>query len=619
MCGIAGYLDLRGERGADEAVLRRMAATLRHRGPDDEGYLVDGALGFGFRRLKIIDLDGGAQPMTNEDGSLVLVCNGEIFNYRELREELTAAGHAFKTRCDVEVLLHLYEEHGPGLLDRINGQFAFALWDRRARRLLLARDHFGVNPLFYATFGGTFLFASEIKAILAHPLARREVDLTGLDQVMTFPGLVSPRTLFRGVASLAGGRLLLVDRAGVEEREYWDLVYPREGEAAGAGGEDEHVARLGEALERSVRRRLQADVPVGFYLSGGLDSSLIAALIHEISPAQARHSFSIDFTDAAISETRFQEMVSARVGSRPHRVTFDWNEIAGRLERALLHCECPLRETYNTCSLALSAAAREAGVPVVLTGEGSDELFAGYVGYRFDRFGLRRTTGVSRLEEAVRERLWGDRSFVYELDHTAFNDVKTALYAEGLAARFAEFDCLGFELVDRERLRGRHPLHKRSYLDFKLRLTDHLLADHGDRMAMANSVEARYPFLDLEVVAAAVAMPPELKLNGLTEKYVVKKVAAERVPPEIVRREKFGFHAPGTAYLLQQKVGWVEDMLSSERIARSGYFNPEAVARLKESYAQPGFRRNPTFEVDLLAIVLTFEMLLDVFQLPRLN
>ncbi|HSC21927.1 MAG TPA: asparagine synthase (glutamine-hydrolyzing), partial [Solirubrobacterales bacterium] len=600
MCGIAGYLDLRGERPAEEPVLRAMAETLRHRGPDDEGYFTDGPLGFGFRRLKIIDLEGGAQPMTNEDGSLVLVCNGEIFNYRELREELIAAGHAFRTRCDVEVLLHLYEEHGPALLDRINGQFAFALWDRGARRLLLARDHFGVNPLFYATFDGTFLFGSEIKAILAHPSARREVDLTGLDQVMTFPGLVSPRTVFRGIASLAPGHLLLVDASGVQEREYWDLLYPCEGEAADAAGEDEHVARLAEALERSVRRRLQADVPVGFYLSGGLDSSLIAALIHEISPQQARHSFSIDFVDASISETRFQETVARRVGSHPHRVTFDWNEIASRLERTLLHCECPLRETYNTCSLALSAAARGAGVPVVLTGEGSDELIAGYVGYRFDRFGLRRTAGVSLVEEALRERLWGDRSFVYELDHTGFNEVKTALYSEALAARFAEFDCLAFPLVDRERLRGRHPLHKRSYLDFKLRLSDHLLSDHGDRMAMAHAVEARYPFLDLEVVAAAVATPPELKLHGLTEKYVVKRVAAERVPPEIVRREKFGFHAPGSAYLLQQKVEWVEDMLSPARIARSGYFNPQAVARLKESYSQPGFKFNPTFECDLL-------------------
>jgi asparagine synthase (glutamine-hydrolysing) len=622
MCGLAGYLDIRHERPAEREVLARMAGTIAHRGPDSDGYFVDGSAGLGFRRLSIIGLEDGDQPLFNEDRSLVLTCNGEIFNYRELREELIARGHTFRTHSDAEVLLHLYEDHGTALLDRLNGQFAFALYDRRQRTLFLARDHFGIAPLFYTVVDGVLVYGSEVKAILQHPMVPREVDPTGLDQVLSLPGLVSPRTMFKGVHSLRAGHFLTVRDGQVRTAEYWDLDYPLEGDAPAALPESHYVEALRERLRRSVEYRLRADVPVGLYLSGGLDSSLIASMARDLA-GEGMQSFSIGFTDRRICESSHQRVMARHVGAELHEIVFDWSSITGRLPQAVYHSECALKETYNTCSLALSEAARAAGVPVVLSGEGSDELFAGYVGYRFDQYGVRGGAdpgGLDALLEAeMRERVWGDADLLYETDFQAQREVKSVLYSADLAGVMDEFECFNFDLVNRDRIRGRHPIHQRSYLDFKLRIADHLVADHGDRMALANAVEGRYPFLDKDVVALAREIPPGLKLNGLVEKYIVKRAAEGLVPPEILNREKFSFHAPGSPFLLRQGVEWVDDLLSPERIRRQGYFNPDTIELLRRRYLEDGFRLNPTFETDLLAVVITFGIWLDKFDLPSLN
>ncbi len=619
MCGLAGWCNFADGAPADHELLGRMAAKLVHRGPDSSGCFADDRVGFAFRRLKIIDLAGGEQPMCNEDGSLVLVCNGEIFNYQELERELTARGHVFRTASDVEVLLHLYEERGPDLLHAVNGQFAFALYDRRAGRLLLARDHFGVNPLHYTVTGGTLVFGSEIKAMLEHPAVPREVDLTGLDQVLCFPGLVSPRTMFKGIHSLPPGHFLTASAGGVRVEEYWDLDYPLRGETYPERREEEVIAELRDRFAQSVRYRLHADVPVGLYLSGGLDSSLIAAMSHREAPGFAGHSFSIGFTDRSISETAFQRLMAEQVGSRHQEIVFDWAEIESRMPRMIWQCECPIKETYNTCSLALSQAAREAGVAVILTGEGADELFAGYVGYRFDQAGDRGARG-SRLDEAceeeLRERLWGDPGFFYEKDYFAFRETRQALYSEAVGRELAELDCTNESPIDRDKVRGRHPVHQRSYVDFKLRMADHLLADHGDRMALAHSIEARYPFLDVGLVEFARRLPPELKIRDLEEKYALKRMAAGLVPDSIIRREKFGFHAPGSPYLLRHNIEWINDLLASDRIARQGYFNPRAVETLRRQYAAPDFTLNLPFDSDLLVVVLSFGIFLDTFELP---
>jgi asparagine synthase (glutamine-hydrolysing) len=622
MCGFAGYINLRDGSRVAEETLPRMVGTLVHRGPDSSGYFSDDNLHMGFRRLSIIDLTGGDQPLFNEDRSVVLLCNGEIYNYRELKKELMAKGHTFRTNSDVEVLLHLYEEDGIGFLNKLNGQFAFVLYDRKEKRLFLARDHFGINPLYYTLTNGVFIFASEIKAILEHPLVKREVDLTGLDQILSFPGLVSPRTMFKGIESLKSGHYIEVKNGDVRIAEYWDLDYPQLGELPYDQPEAYYRDGLKERLTQAVQYRLQADVPVGFYLSGGLDSSLIAALIEQVSPGSHRHSFSIGFNDKAMCETKYQRLMAEHVRSVHHEIIFDWPEISERLKAMLYHCESPVKETYNTCSMALSAAAKANGITVILTGEGADELFAGYVGYRFDSFRARNAKSYDLdtiLEDELREKLWGDKNFFYEKEHYAFNELKAALYSPQLAERFDEFDCLKFPLVNKERLRGRHYIHQRSYLDVKLRLTDHLISDHGDRMALANSVEARYPFLDIDVATFAAEIPPQLKLNEYTEKYLLKRVAEEFLPPEVINREKYGFIAPGSPYLLRRNIEWINDTLSYERIKRQGYFNPEVVERLKAQYSEPGFKLNFPFDDDLLIVVLTFGIFLDLFNLPDLN
>ena len=622
MCGLVGFVDTRAERKPDKELLTRMTDKLVHRGPDSAGYFVDHSVALGFRRLSIIDLESGDQPIYNEDGSLVLMCNGEIFNYLELKKVLIEKGHSFRTKSDVEVLLHLYEEYGIDFLDKINGQFAFVIYDLKNRRLLLARDHFGINPLYYTIANGLFIFSSEIKAILEHPQVPREVDLTGLDQTLSFPGLVSPRTMFKGIQSLRSGNYIMVENGNIAVKEYWDLDYPPLSAGFIGKSENEYVDELKDLLTRSVKYRLQADVPVGFYLSGGLDSSLIGALISRVAPDTRRHSFSIGFTDEDISETKHQRLMAEFTRSIHKEIIFDWSEIAERLTQMIYHCECPVRESYNTCSLALSAAAQNAGVKVVLTGEGADELFAGYVGYRFDNFRDRESKSYdleTALEDELREKLWGDKDFFYEKDHLALREVKQTLYSAHVNALYREFDCLNHCLINKERLRGRHPLHQRSYLDFKLRLSDHLISDHGDRMTLANSVEGRYPFLDIDLVEFSTRLPPDLKLHNYIEKYILKRVAEDLLPREIVKREKFGFHAPGSPYLLRQGVEWINDMVSHERIKRQGYFNPDGIDRVRAEYTQNGFKLNLPFEDDLLIVVLTFGIFLDTFNLPNLN
>lgn len=616
MCGLAGIFETRARR-ADRALAERMADALAHRGPDGAGSFADGPCALGFRRLAIVDLATGDQPLANEDGSLVIVCNGEVFDHAAQRRALEAQGHVFRSRSDAEVLLHLYEEHGEALLAHVDGQFAFALYDRTRGGVLLARDRLGVCPLFWSLVDGALLFGSEIKALLRHPSVARRVDLTGLDAVLCFPGLVGPFTMFEGVQSLEAGHVMWADASGLRRWRYWDLDYPTLADPTDDLSEEAHVTRLEALLDAAVARRLEADVPVGVYLSGGLDSSLIAALAARRRPGIA--SFSVAFDDAAMNESRWQREVARTHGLTHHEVRFDVADIEARLAEMVYAAECPVKETYNVCSLALAGAARAAGVRVVLGGEGADELFAGYPGYRTDRAHARFADAQSALEAALEaelnERLWGAPTR-YERDLYAHRALREELYAPGLREGFAGFDCTRRLRLDAERLRGRDPVHQRSYLDVKLRLGEHLLGDHGDRMAMARGVEGRFPFLDRAVVEHARTMRPSLKLNGLREKHVLREVAARHLSGAVVAREKFGFHAPGSPALLQANVLWVNALLAPARIARDGYWDPSAIAYLARRNAQPGFRLDLPFEDDTLLVVLTFNLLLDAFNLP---
>ncbi|MBF0210833.1 MAG: asparagine synthase (glutamine-hydrolyzing) [Desulfamplus sp.] len=618
MCGINGILHFESDRQVAPELIKAMSDKLIHRGPDDDGIYTDGALGLGFRRLSIIDLATGQQPLFNEDRSISCVCNGEIFNYKALRAELESMGHRFRSFTDVEVLPHLYEEMGPDMVNRLVGQFAFAIYDKNRGKLLLARDHVGIAPLFYTIFDKSLIFASEIKAILSYPQIPRKVNMTTLDQILTFPGPISPNTMFENINSVAPGHLVLVEDANVKVRQYWDLTYPKADEINLEATETDCIDRVEAALKQAVERRLQADVPVGFYLSGGLDSSLVASFISQIQQ-EKRHSFSIGFTQSNIDERHYQHIMAAQVGSLHHETLFDFHHIADRLKQAVYHAETPLKESYNTCSIALSELVRKNQIKVVLTGEGADELFAGYVGYRFDIERASAAPSIAdvdeMLDQEIRQRVWGDPQFLYERNFYLFNEIKQAIYSNDIALSLNDFDCTNRAVILHEKIKGLHPVHKRSYVDFKLRIADHLLADHGDRAAFANSVEARYPFLDVDLIDAVTTLPPHLLIHNGVEKYLLKKMAQRHLPEAIINRTKFAFVAPGSPYLLRQQIEWIEDILSFETIKRQGYFNPETVENLKKIYRDDGFTLSQTFENDLLMIVLTFGVFLELFNI----
>lgn len=620
MCGICGFVKFDGPATVeDHNIIRNMNVKLIHRGPDAQDTLVSENLAFGFCRLSIIGLNNGMQPIFNEDESLILICNGEIFNYIELREKLKKDGHVFRTGSDVEVILHLYEDHGMDFLNSLNGQFAFALYDRRNRLLFCARDHMGIVPFYYTLARDTFIFGSEIKAVLQHPLVERQVDLVGLDQVLTFPGLISPRTMFKNVKSLENGHYLCVNERGeIRDREYWDLIYPEEEVKLNGATEKYYIDALEDLFNASIKLRLRADVPSGLYLSGGLDSSMITMKVSQMHPGVRKEAFSIDFAESAISETPYQVLVAGESRSILNKKTFFFKDISERLRQAIYHCECPLKETYNTASLSLSESTRSKGIKVILSGEGSDELFAGYVGYRFDKMRMMNLVqnASSLAEQDIRERIWGDRGYFYETNFLDLEKIKRALYSREVNESFDDINCLNHHVINRERLINRDVLSRRSYIDYKLRLVDHLVCDHGDKMALANAVEVRYPFLDKDFIQFSTRVPPELKLKDFTEKYVLKRMAERFVPKKIIEREKFGFVAPGSPYLLQNNIEYVNDLLSYDRIKKQGYFNPDQVEKLKNIYKQKGFALNIPFESDLLITVITFGILLEEF-FPR--
>lgn len=616
MCGITGFFNCRKNYPIQKEILLKMMRTLEHRGPDGSSHYINDEIALGFNRLSIIDIDNGMQPLYNESKTIILICNGEIFNYKELRQQLERKGHKFRTNSDCEVIIHLYEEHGVDLLNLLNGQFAFALYDTERQTVFCARDHFGIAPFFYTIVDDVFIFGSEIKAILEHPLVSRKIDLVGLDQVFTFPGVVSPHTLFKDIKSLEGGHYLLVNEFNFKDVEYWDMVYPYRDEIV-YKDENYYIEHLNELLLKSIKYRLQSDVPVGFYLSGGLDSSLIAAFIHEIDPTP-HHSISVDFMDKAISESKYQKMMAEKVGSFHNNTLFQLQDLDKHLRKSVWHSETLLKESYNVASLLLSEKAREKNLKVILTGEGSDELFAGYVGYRFDIMRNEKPAPVEPEEVKIRENLWGSSRFIYEKNYLKHEGLKKGLFSSKIKDNYSDINCLNHHVVRRDRIEERDLVHQRSYIDLKLRLGNHLLADHGDRMSFANSVEGRYPFLDINVVEFARMIPEHLKLNQLKEKYILKRIASNRVPQEIINRPKFGFVAPGSPSLLRENASYLKDVLSYETIKRQGFFDPDKIEQLKTKYLSPDYKLNLKFEEDLLMHVLTFGLLLDEFKVSNL-
>jgi asparagine synthase (glutamine-hydrolysing) len=629
MCGIAGSVALL-EHLPPPALedVSAMVGALRHRGPDEFGLYRDARAALGHARLSIIDLATGQQPLCNEDGSLWVVFNGEIFNYVELRDELVALGHAFRTRSDTEVIVHAWEAWGDRAFERFNGQFAIALWDARGEALILARDRLGVRPLYLCEHGGRLWFASEVKAIFAGaPDLPRALDPVGLAETFTFWTVVPPQSVFRGVTELEPGHFRRISRRGSEDRAFWAPRYAEE--RGDPGSLDDAAERVRAALEEAVRLRvLRADVPVGSYLSGGLDSSLVATLGRSVK-GDKFCTFSVRFEDAEYDETRFQRAVAARLESDHREIVASREAIAAVFPEVVAHAERPLLRTAAAPLFLLSRLVREAGIKVVLTGEGADEMFAGYDLFREGK--VRRFWGrqpASALRPRLLDRLYpylarspvAQRATAREFFGRDRERWESPGFAHGPRWRSAAALQRLFSADLREQARGADVVarllaslpegfHRWShlaqdqYLETRTLLSGYLLSSQGDRMLMAHSVEGRFPFLDADVVELANALPASFKLRGLDEKHVLKRAARGLVPDEIVRRTKQPYRAPDAdCFTGPRAPDWVGELASERATARAGIFDPAAVDRLwrKCRAAAPGV---PLSNADNMALV----------------
>ena len=622
MCAIAGYHGntISPDRAAE--CLGRMAAALRHRGPDGEGIVVRGRTGLAHARLSIVGLEDGAQPMTSGDGGLAVSFNGEIFNYVELRDDLKARGHCFRTTSDTEVLLAAYAQKGLECLADFNGDFAFALHDASTGALVLARDRMGVRPLFYTEQDGMLFFASEPGALLALPGMTAEIDPLALDQIFTLWCPIPPRTAYRGIWELPPGHMMIVKDGRRTIRPWWQLSYPDRSDMPSPHRLEEQAEELRTLLEDATRIRLRADVPVGAYLSGGLDSSFVAALAAR-KVTRGLRTFSLTFHSAEHDERGWQREMAAALDVEADSVECASAEIAARMPDAMRHIGCPVLRTAPVPLHLLSARVRERGMKVVLTGEGADEIFAGYDIFREAR--VRRFCGRSpqsvrrpRLFQRLYPYLPGlkQQTPEYLARFFAFGSesLDDPLYSHRPRFRSTAAAKLFFSGALKEAIGGYdaaadlaahlpadfsrwHPLHQAQYLETAFFLPGYLLSSQGDRVMMANAVEGRFPFLDPRVVAFAAKLPPDAKLRGLREKHILMEAAQGIVPGRIIDRTKQPSRAPDAeAFVDAGKT--LDAALAPERLAESGLFNVQAVGKLKEKVLRgeaAGFRDNAAF------------------------
>jgi asparagine synthase (glutamine-hydrolysing) len=604
VCGIAGILDGSGRRPPRREELAAMAASLSHRGPDGFGLRLDECVGLAHARLSIIDLAGGAQPMSNEDGRVWITYNGEVYNFVELRPELEAAGHVFRTRSDTEVLVHAYEEWGEGFVERLNGNFAFAIWDERDDSLLLGRDRLGIRPLYWTAHEGRIVFGSELRALRAAGVPA-EIDPCGLDQVFVLWATVAPRTILRDVFELPPGHVLRVRRGG-EPRvtRFWDI--PRAAPDEIVRDERAAAEELRALLEDSVRLRLRADVVVGAYLSGGLDSTAATALVREITDTPLE-TYSIAFTDREYDESDEQADAVRALGTEHNRVEVDYEAIARAFPDAVLHAEKPILRTAPVPLFLLAGLVREHGRKVVLTGEGADEVFGGYDIFKETKIRawwarrpdstmrpalLRKlypfAPGASSRAHAFFEAFY--RAGIDHPDDPGFSHRPTwtngarnrAFYGASQREAVREYDPPADVLAAfAPALRGRSPLERAEYLETKIFLAGHLLASQGDRMSMGRSVEGRYPFLDHRIVELGARLAPSLKLFGLREKWVLRRSVDDLLPRSVIDRHKRPYIAPNVRSFLD---GFgrelAEDLLGEASLRDTGLFEPARARQL---------------------------------------
>ncbi len=604
MCGICGIFHYDGRSHADPAVLTAMSDVITHRGPDDSGHFIDGPVGIGMRRLSIIDLGTGQQPIFTEDRSLVVVCNGEIYNFQDLRATLGARGHRFTTRGDVETLVHLYEDVGLELPTKLRGMFAIALWDARQRRLLLARDRLGVKPLYYSDAHGTLVFGSEVKALLRHPSVRRDVDPEALHHYLSLNYVPTPLSMIQGVRQLAPGELLVCDADGVRTRAYWDLRFEPEHGVS----EDEWARRVRDGLEEATRIRLVSDVPFGAFLSGGVDSSAVVAMMAKNLSDPVR-TFAIDFEEASFSEGTHAARV-AQLYRTEHRSQTAHADRVDLVDDLVWYADDPLADSSMIPVYLVSEFAR-AHVTMVLTGDGGDEAFAGYPTYNayFVRELYRRVPAtlrrhlVRRVVEALpvsaakvsfdfrAKRFVSGAELGPEEAHFWWRailseDAKRDLYTDAFRERLAHARPtadLYREHFDRSGTDD--PLSRMLYADTRFYLPADMLTK-VDRMSMAHGLEARGPFLDYRLMELAARIPSAVKFKGRRQKYILKKALEPLLPPSILRRKKAGFNVPVGAWLHAGLGARARAVLAPDRVSAAGFFRPDAVRRILDEHAE---------------------------------
>ncbi len=645
MCGIAGYYHLTSPAPPDRELIGRMVNAIRHRGPDEFGAYFDNRCCLGQARLSIIDLAGGSQPLSNEDNSLWITYNGEIYNYLELRDDLEKRGHVFRTSSDTEVIVHAWEEYGRDCLQHFNGQFAFAIYDSRKQSLFIARDRLGIRPLFYTLYKGRCFFASEIKSIFCEPEIPRRLDLKALDETFTWWTSAPPRTAFEGINELEAGTFVEIKEGQIETGRYWDMSFPEwfdYDRSVNSWAEELHALMVD-----SVRLRLRADVPVGAYLSGGLDSSVTTALIRRFTQADLE-TFSVTFDDDAYDESAYQVQMARHLGTNHHTVRCNYRSIAESFPKVIWHTERPILRTAPTPLYLLAGLVRENDFKVVLTGEGSDEMLGGYDIFKetlIRAFWARNPDSTWRPSllgklyptlpiSGARARMFLEQFYKVGLDQQdqfhfshmpriATTSKNKAFFTEDTKAAIADHDAVG--AFGRDLPDGYfswHPLSRAQYLESRSLLACYLLSSQGDRMSAGHSVEGRFPFLDHRVAEFATTIPPGYKLRGLNEKYVLKKAMADVLPDNITARVKQPYMAPDSnSFVQEDSPEWVAELLSKEAVARSGLFNPVGVARLlKKCTRMAGehlsFKDNMAF-VGILSTQLLVNGFIEDFPMPQ--
>jgi asparagine synthase (glutamine-hydrolysing) len=587
MCAICGIVKLDRAAWVDPAIIGAMSDTMAHRGPDDSGVFVDGPAGLGFRRLSIIDLAGGHQPMTTPDGDVTIVFNGEIYNYRDLTCKLTAASHRFQTHSDTETILHAYRQYGDACVEHLRGMFAFAIWDRPKKRLLLARDRLGVKPLYYYQCGDFLAFASEIKALLEIPAIARNVDPDALDDYLSLRYIPGPRTMFRNIFRLQPGHTLVLENGQVRIHQYWDVAY---------GESERNPQDFLELLEESVRLRLVADVPLGLFLSGGLDSTAILSIMSRLAGGRVK-TFSVGYesTDRRddVSEFEYARLAANAFGAEHYEYRLTSHQFEESIPGLIWHLDEPMADPTIIPLYHLSRLARE-HITVVLSGEGADEILGGYNIYsrmlKLEAPFLKSLAHLLKWAPSEALRHYGQMSSEplnrrYRGVSRGFRpETKLSLIgADRMRRSFVRLDGIFKAALDTPA--GASPLNRMLYADTKIWLPDDLLVK-ADKMTMATGLELRVPFLDHRLVEFAAGLPDRAKLNGSTGKAILRQEMRGRVPDAIIDRPKKGFPVPLASWLRGPLRRFLREQLLDRQSACSSYLEPTAVAQILEQHEQ---------------------------------